>query len=121
MYSLSSLIVELETARRRLLYVFGAPDGTLTSGLGTQPVPEGLAAELASDQAPPTRLAFAARINHAPRIGRSCEVGINLDSLNCRKRSPKSAAAPRQIPAALANKGLGDELDQNRYQPMSPT
>jgi hypothetical protein len=40
MYSLGFLIVELETARRRLLYVFGAPDGTPTSGLGTQPVPE---------------------------------------------------------------------------------
>ena len=47
--------------------------------------PKGLAAELASDQAPPTRLAFAARIDHAPRTGRSCEVGINLDSLNCRR------------------------------------
>ena len=47
--------------------------------------PKGLAAELASDQAPPTRLAFADRINHAPRIGRSCEVGINLDSLYCRR------------------------------------
>jgi hypothetical protein len=41
MYSLGFLIVELETARRRLLYVFGAPDGTPTSGLGAQPVPEG--------------------------------------------------------------------------------
>jgi hypothetical protein len=41
MYPLGFLIVELETARRRLLYVFGAPDGTLTGGLGTQPVPEG--------------------------------------------------------------------------------
>ena len=41
MYSLSFLLVELETARRRLLYVFGTPDGTPTSGLGTQPVPEG--------------------------------------------------------------------------------
>jgi hypothetical protein len=40
MYSLGFLIVELETARRRLLYLFGAPDGTPTSGLGTQPVPE---------------------------------------------------------------------------------
>jgi hypothetical protein len=40
MYSLGFLIVELETARRRLLYVFGAPDGTPTSKLGTQPVPE---------------------------------------------------------------------------------
>jgi len=27
--------------------------------------PKGLAAELAADQAPPTRLDFAARINHA--------------------------------------------------------
>jgi hypothetical protein len=33
MYSLGLLIVELETARRRLLYVFGVPDGTPTSGL----------------------------------------------------------------------------------------
>jgi hypothetical protein len=41
MYSLGFLIVELETARRRLLYALGAPDGTPTSGLGTQPVPEG--------------------------------------------------------------------------------
>src|SRR5580704_1377333 len=40
MYSLGFLIVELETARRRLLYVFGAPDGTPTSGLCTQPAPE---------------------------------------------------------------------------------
>jgi hypothetical protein len=47
--------------------------------------PKGLAAELASDQAPPTRLAFADRINRAPRNGRSCEVRINLDSLNCRR------------------------------------
>ena len=40
MYSLGFLIVELETARRRLLYVFGPPDGTPTSGLGTQLVLE---------------------------------------------------------------------------------
>jgi hypothetical protein len=38
--------------------------------------PKGPAAELASDQAP----RFADRINRAPRIGRSCEVGMNLDS-----------------------------------------
>jgi len=50
MYSLGFLIVELETARRRLLYVFGAPDGTPTSGLGTQPVPEGSCGRTASDQ-----------------------------------------------------------------------
>jgi len=48
--------------------------------------PKGLAAELASDQAPPMRLALLTdRINHALRIGRSCEVGIDLDSLNCRR------------------------------------
>jgi len=33
MYPLGVLIVELETARRRLLYVFEVPDGTPTSGL----------------------------------------------------------------------------------------
>jgi len=38
--------------------------------------PKGLAAELASDQAP----RFADRINRAPGIGRSCEVGMNLDA-----------------------------------------
>jgi hypothetical protein len=41
MYSLGLLIVELETARRRLRYVFDVPDGTPTSGLGTQPIPDG--------------------------------------------------------------------------------
>ena len=41
MYSLGFLIVELETARRRLSYFLKAQDGAPTSGLGTQPVPEG--------------------------------------------------------------------------------
>jgi hypothetical protein len=41
MYSLGFLIVELETAKRRLFNVFGAQDGAPTNGLGTQPVPEG--------------------------------------------------------------------------------
>ena len=35
MYSLGLLIVELETARRRLLYVFEVADGTATSGRRT--------------------------------------------------------------------------------------
>ena|ERR1700693_664877 len=41
MYSLGVLIVDLETARRRLLYVFEVPDGTRTSGLRTRPIPDG--------------------------------------------------------------------------------
>ena len=41
MYSLGLLIVELETARRRLLYVFEVPDGTPTSGLRTQAIADG--------------------------------------------------------------------------------
>jgi hypothetical protein len=41
MYSLGLLIVELETARRRLPYVFEVSDGTPTSILGTQPIPDG--------------------------------------------------------------------------------
>ena len=41
MYSLGLLIVELDTARRRLRYVFEVPDGTPTSGRGTQPIPDG--------------------------------------------------------------------------------
>jgi hypothetical protein len=32
MYSLGLLIVDLETARRRLLYVFEVPEGTPTGG-----------------------------------------------------------------------------------------
>jgi hypothetical protein len=40
MYSLGLLIVDLETARRRLLYVFEGPDGTRTSGLRTGPIPD---------------------------------------------------------------------------------
>ena len=85
MYSLGFLIVELETARRRLLYVLERQMVHQQVDLALSQFPKGLAAELASDQAPPTRLAFADRINHAPRIGQSCEVGINLDSLNCRR------------------------------------
>jgi hypothetical protein len=72
--------------------------------------PKGLAAELACDQAPPTRLAFAARINHRPSYpGDHAKWGLTSIT-QLPKRSPKSAAAPRQIPGALANKGLGDEL-----------
>jgi hypothetical protein len=41
MYSLGSLSVELETARRRLLYIFEVPDATLRSRLRTQPIPDG--------------------------------------------------------------------------------
>ena len=41
MYSLGSLSVELETARRRLLYFFEVPDATPRSGLRTQPIPDG--------------------------------------------------------------------------------
>jgi len=60
MYSLGLLIVELETARRRLLYVFEVPDGTPTSGLGTQPIPDGPCGRTGLI---PTRLAFADRMN----------------------------------------------------------
>ena len=41
MYPLGSRIVELETARRRLLYIFEVPDATLRSGLRTQLIPDG--------------------------------------------------------------------------------
>jgi len=41
MYSVGLLIVERETARRRLLYVFEIPDGTLTNEFRTQPIPDG--------------------------------------------------------------------------------
>jgi hypothetical protein len=75
MYSLGFLIVELETATRRLLYVLGCQIVHQQVDLALSQFPKGLA-ELASDQAPPTRLAFGVRINHAPRIGQSCEVGI---------------------------------------------
>ena len=41
MYSLGWLIVELETARRKLRYVFEVPDGTPKSGLRTQAIADG--------------------------------------------------------------------------------
>ena len=41
MYSLGLLIVELETARRRLLEVFEVPDGKRTNGFRTPPIPDG--------------------------------------------------------------------------------
>ena len=41
MYSLGLLIVDLETASRRLLYVFEVPDRTPTSVLRTEPIPDG--------------------------------------------------------------------------------
>ena len=47
-YSLGLLIVELETARIRLRYVFEVPDGIPTSGRARSPFPMGRAAELAS-------------------------------------------------------------------------
>jgi hypothetical protein len=31
------------------------------------------------------------------------------------------AGAPRHTSATLAHKGLSDEIDQNRHEPMSPT
>ena len=81
MYSLGLLIVELETARRRLLYVFEVPDGTPTRGLGTLPIPDGPCGRTGLI---PTRLAFADRMNR-PLSRRSCEVGVNLDSLDYRR------------------------------------
>jgi hypothetical protein len=56
------MIVELETARRRHRYVFEVPDGTRTSGLGTQPIPDGPGLLTWRN---PTRLAFADRMNRA--------------------------------------------------------
>ena len=41
MYSLASLIVELQTARRRLLKVVEVPNGTPTGGLRTHRIPNG--------------------------------------------------------------------------------
>jgi hypothetical protein len=58
MYSLCFLIVELETARRRLLNDLGRQMVHQQVDLAAQPFPKGLAAELAFDQAPPTRLAL---------------------------------------------------------------
>ena len=65
MYSLGFLIVELETARRRLLYVLERQMVHQQVDLALSQFPKGLAAELASDQAPPTRLAFWG--SHKPR------------------------------------------------------
>jgi hypothetical protein len=84
MYSLGLLAVELETARRRLLYVFEVPDGTPTSGLGTQPIPDG------------------------PYGRTSLSPGAFLHASGLPRRSPTKV-------------GLGDDIDQNRHESMSPT
>ena len=55
--------------------------------------PKGLAAELASDQAPPTRLAFADRINHAPSYRAIMRSGDEPRFTQLPKRSLKSAAS----------------------------
>jgi hypothetical protein len=65
MYSLGFLIVELETAKRRLLCVLGRQMVHQQVDLALRQFPKGRAA--------------------APRIGQSCEVGIELDSLNYRR------------------------------------
>ena len=65
MYSLGFLIVELETAKRRLLCVLERQMVHQQVDLALRQFPKGRAA--------------------APRIGQSCEVGINLDSLNCQR------------------------------------
>jgi hypothetical protein len=67
---------------------------------------KGLAAELASDQTPPTRLAFADRINRAPRNGDRAKWG--LTSIHSTAEEIVKFGAPRQIPAALADKSLSD-------------
>jgi hypothetical protein len=41
MYSLGFLIIELETARKRLLHVFDLPEGKTTRELRTQIIPRG--------------------------------------------------------------------------------
>jgi hypothetical protein len=48
MYSLGLLIVELEIARKRLLYAFEVPDGTTKVNFARSQFPTGRAAELAS-------------------------------------------------------------------------
>ena len=58
-------------------------------------------------------------MNRALVAGDCAKWGISLDSLNYEEIA--ESGAPRQTPASLARKGLGDEIDQNRHEPMSPT
>jgi hypothetical protein len=75
MYSLSFLIVELETARTKLLDVFEVSNGT-PQGLGTQPFPDGPCGRTGrSSSAFPHALAFAKRMNRSLTAGDCAECG----------------------------------------------
>ena len=100
MYSLGLLIAELETARarRRLRYVFEVPDGTPTSGLGTQPIPDGRAAESASHLAHSHTPCLCGSHKPAPLVtGDHAKWG--LISVHSTAKEVATIDAPRHIPA----------------------
>ena len=82
--------------------------------------PMGRAAELASHLAHSHTPRLCGSHKPAPLVtGDHWEGG--LVSAHSTAKEIAKIGAPRHIPAALANKRFGDELDQNRYEPMSPT
>src|SRR6478672_2176315 len=82
--------------------------------------PMGRAAELASHMAHSHTPRLCGSHKPAPLVtGDHAKWGL-VSAHSTAKRSLKSALRGT-FPRPLANKRVGDELDQNRYEPMSPT
>ncbi len=88
MYSVGLLIVERETARRRLFYVFEIPDGTLTNGFRTQPIPDG-----------PHSIGLLTRLKTPSPLPRADTGGLS-SSL----QTPRNRAKPWRMPRDLWTK-----------------
>jgi hypothetical protein len=114
MYSLGLLIVELETARRRLLYVFEVPDGTPTSGLRTQAIADG-----------PNSIGLLTRLDaplDLPRYDFDITRAMKWDSRNDKSNggtegedyhllSPSQMHALKGVPARVPNQGRSESAE----------
>src|SRR5260221_5233996 len=111
MYSVGLLIVERETARRRLLYVFEIPDGTLTNGFRTQPIPDG-----------PHSIGLLTRLktpSHLPRAdtgGASSSLPTAKNrtqswrlTSDFRSKPARTAARPNDLSGMVFGKALGQD------------
>src|SRR5260221_1689029 len=90
MYSVGLLIVERETARRRLLYVFEIPDGTLTNGFRTQPIPDG-----------PHSIGLLTRLKTPSHLPRADTGGLFFSP-----PTPKNQTKPWRMPTQPLSKAL---------------
>jgi hypothetical protein len=66
----------------------------------------------------PTCLALADRMNRALVAGDHADG--RLTSIQTSTEGIAKSGDPRRTPAALGHRDFGDEVNQNRYEPMSP-